>query len=456
MKRIFATVLCATLLLSPVMMTAHAVEDTDTIGYIEEMDTAETGVSDESNFEDYSAVLEPEDVEDEYTQVNTATDSGSFDTRTGVLANTGDRETNTFVIDHSITPDIVISARASGNNPAKLIVLISDDAGGKYTGKQVSGIPNSPTDGINTPKGFWNISNQTGATVTYKVTVEAKSDNAEYIISCGPVDKLSATLGGRDNAVPVAKNISSNSFVGYIRSYSALLNGNGDWFRYTAEEGDTYIALRSDSCSSLAFKIYDSETGLQIDATNATDIYTKRYSTGYCIYTAQRGYELEAGHEYFINMYSTKPYAPSDLTETYDVAIGLPCIDVVNLKYVSPRSYSLSARKPTTFRVNVDGFSDLSRPVDLTLAFSTSSLVTNGSISSVIVTSPNGKSFPLGALGEGYFNSLPMDFGNFLNSPDHVQLNGTWTITATSNSAISGLKFKISGGAFHISCNDPQ
>jgi len=254
-------------------------------------------------------------------------------------------------------------------------------------------------------------------------------------------------LSGADNAVPIAKNKPYDYGVTWVNGSKEHLNGEGEWFRYTAD-GDTYIFASAIRVSDLIITVYDADTGLDVGKTGAGDIEIDRVSSTLYIGNVQKLFKLQPGHDYLIQVKAAS-YVSANPGDTYNISVGLPSVSGGQVNYVSGSSYSIPANISKTFTFKISGQPNSTRLAQGGwMSFRPSSGTDKISITSCQIVAPNGKI--LNATYGEYDNNQPVNFENYLTSFSNIPINGTWKVTIRSSKAISGLKFKIAGNTHHI------
>jgi hypothetical protein len=356
------------------------------------------------------------------------------------LENTTSLDEYTIQIDHALYPDAMLFAFTyGGTGDATVSVYDENNTRVATIGLKAQGTSTSPNTW---PKGFSYIRSTSGEIKTYTMKVSTSTGNAGYAINLGTEETFAECFGGSDNITTVPKNVASPYSVGWISGNAALLE-EGEWFHYTAS-GYTYITASMANHNSLAFSVIDAETELPVYTTKPTDRVLKSYSSTLYYGYVQTGLNLTAGHEYYIKFYTTGSVTPSSLSQAYSIYIGLPCIESDTSTATSSTTYSIAANKETTFKINIDNLPKSTRiQPGGHIRFRTSSTVNNSYITSCTITAPNGKVYT--APNGNYTYNTAIDFENFLTNPNHVPLNGTWTIKIKASRALSDLKFSAGG-----------
>lgn len=296
------------------------------------------------------------------------------------------------------------------------------------------------------------LSNTEGVVKTYTLTVRALSDNAGYGIAVAPKDQLSSVLGGVENAASVLKNKSSaGTGSTSTMGYTALLNGDGDYYRYIADE-PTFITTISNYHNNLAFDVIDAQTNRIVYCTGPQDKYMEKIvSSTITLYSyfSQKRLVLKAGHEYYIHVYTTYDIPITDVKEQYRVSIGLPQLSNETLGVQSSDTFSIPANVEKTFTVKVSGRPSSERLLNGKVSFTPPKTVQALDLTSVQIIAPNGRVFvaPRGVASVNDNPQLSYDVANFVDDPNLVPVNGTWTIKVKASKAISGLKLKLSGNS---------
>ena len=190
------------------------------------------------------------------------------------------------------------------------------------------------------------------------------TDDAGYTIAVGPKDAMAEYLGGFENAATVGRNIqTANERSQWISSYSVLLNGDGDWYRYTPQTDDaTYVGNTIYGEHSTAFAVYDAETLEPVYESNSKE---DRYLLVDSVRTRtvmQNRIKLEAGKTYLIQNNTPTIITPvSEYDVEYRAYIGLPCVSSEEYTYRAPQYYTAQANKKTTFYINVTNEPDTYR-----------------------------------------------------------------------------------------------
>ncbi|MCI8399300.1 MAG: hypothetical protein HFF90_07870 [Oscillibacter sp.] len=368
-----------------------------------------------------------------------------------VIAAEGSSKTYQFTVDHSLYPNIYLYAYTSGSTPGNSSVYVRDENNKAYASVHLTTIARSAGTPVK-PKGYSSFSNSTGETKTYIVRVNAASDNAGYTFIVTPEDNLAKYLGGREHAATVGSTIQQRGITNYITGYEILMNGEGDWYRYTPTSNvGTYIANRVEGIRPTAFEVYDTETGERIYQSDNEDQYT--YTNLSVVATImQERLELVVGREYLIHYYAPASISVSDPSTTYRIYVGLPSVRSETIKYTTPTSYTISANRKTTLRINVTGQSDLLRlGTNGSLSVNAGSNLNNAYITSCKITAPNGKTF-IATNGRVPDLGIEPDLVDFLENTNNIPLNGLWTIEIQAEKTLN-VKFTISGSAVALNRN---
>lgn len=359
---------------------------------------------------------------------------------TCILPTTTDYGVYEVEIDHSILPEVVLYAFCyCATGDADVVVTNSN-------GSQVAktSLVNRSVDTMARYWPKWLTYIKGAGVKTYTITITTTTGNAICAVNLGTRETLAECFGGIENFTTVGKNVPSEKvaaveMMSSFPAQSALLN-TGEWFHYTAD-GDTFITATLEDHENLGFFVVDAETGNKIFETTDEDCgRTDVQATSYLGYVTA-GLSLEAGKDYFICFYSTTP-VKEEWDRYYLVYIGVPFIYSEKIDYVSPTSYSVPAATTKTFKIRVDNKFPSSAVAEgkTTVAFNTPKSVNNVSITSLIITAPNGKSYVAAPLGR--CDDFHCDITNYFgNTP----INGTWTVQIRTSEPLSGLQFKIWG-----------
>ncbi len=359
---------------------------------------------------------------------------------TGVLPTTEDIDTHEIEIDHSILPQVTLYAFCYGaTGDVTVKVKNSDNAIVAQTT-----LTNHAIDGQigYRPKNYVSFSNGTGAVKTYTIVVSTNTGNAAYAINIGNKETFVESFGGA-NITTISKTIPTANQASTLTMSSCLgttsLLETGEMFHYRAD-GGTYITATLMKHNTLAFMVFDLETGELVYQTGPEDS-GKLFDSG----TSYMGYvtrylNLEKGKDYAILFYATGAIA-SNASNYYQIYIGVPYFYWEPADYTSSRSYSVPANTQKKFTFNVSGFPQSARAEKTIISFNTSSSFNNSSITSCIFTAPNGSQYIASVYGKysGNFSFDPLDYYGASNTP----LNGQWTVTIKTSEPLSGLQFKI-------------
>lgn len=432
LKRLFATLFSISILLSVMVYPASANEE-----FLE---------SEFSDCGEESLEINPKDILSENTEYSEAfiltrvSDNMSGTKLSDVLEHEGDTEAYEIEIDHSVYPEVALYAYTSGD---ALGVTLFDIDGGRYL--QINATRSGTGFNNFSPKGYVEFRNTSGEVIKYTITAKALTDNAGYTIAVGPKDALAEYLGGPENAATVGRNIqTANDMSQWINGYTVLLNGPGDWYRYTPQTDDgTYVGNTIYGEYSTAFAVYDAETLDPIYTSNAKE---DRYLLIDSVRTRtvmQNRIKLEPGKTYLIQNYTPTVITPTNEYDiVYRVYIGLPCVSLEKYSYEYPQAYTVRANRKATFYINVTNQPDVCRfNWNTTVYFNTNSLVTNASITSCTITAPNGMAFnaPNGRVQVGKH----ADLVDFLNNRNNIPINGRWKIEIEASETINNLTFAI-------------
>ena len=359
----------------------------------------------------------------------------------GYLEHEGDTEEYQVEVDHSVYPEITVYAYTSGKYPGNVNIKVGGGGSIYLTAS------NENTSTISLPKGYTNISNSSGEKKTYTITAEAYTDRVGYTISVGTPDDFATHLGGPENAATVTRNLQGITDSSQnIYASSTLLNGNGDWYRYTPTEDATYVASFISGEHTTEFQILDAETYEPLYHSNiAEDRYLKIAEP--FIYTVmQNRFELEQGKEYLVGFYAPTGITLTEDCERYRVYIGLPRVSgMASYVYTYPQSYTVSANRKTTFNIDVTGLPETYRlKKTASIQFSSGSYTTDAYIDSCKITAPNGMRFdvPKGRLPN---IDSPVDLLDFLNNKQNIPLNGRWVVEIQTRKTLTNMHLSFMG-----------
>ena len=366
------------------------------------------------------------------------------------LEKTGDTATYQIVVDHSVNPEFTVYAYTSGSGLGNCYIIIYEN-GARVGRIDLSAYYPQSAGVALTPKGFADISDSSGEIKTYTIEVKATTDNAGYTISVGTKADMAEHLGGPDNAATIGRNAQEVAVSQYAAGYLTLMNGEGDWYRYTPQNNDaTYISNYVFGKYATAFEVYIADTKELIYQSNNDDVYD--YSDAYNERTiVQNRFQLIPGVEYLIRNYTPTSIGVSDASTLYRVLVGLPSVHSELKSYKYPTSYTISPNKKTVLRINISGQSDLlrlNRGARLTL--NAGSSLANASITECTFIAPNGKSFS--ATNGTVSVDSPIDLTDFLENRNNIPLNGLWTIEVKTNKTLN-VHFVISGSFIRLNRN---
>lgn len=358
------------------------------------------------------------------------------------LPNAGDSKTIDMQIDHSLYPTAMLFAYIYGGKLGDVDI--------KVNGTSIKLNPFATGGSSVAP--VKSVAKITGSGVkNYTITVSTTQGNASCALNLGTEATFAESFGGVSNVVSVAKNQPYNNGVTWFNGRKLLLNGDGEWFQYTAD-GDTYIFASALRVDDLVISVQDADTRQIIDKTGAGDIEIDRVSSTLYTGCVQKLFKLQSGHDYLIQVTAASAVS-ADVADTYNISIGLPSIIGGKVDYTSSSSYSIPANISKTFTFQVSGQPKSSRlSTGGSVSFRPSSAADKVSITSCEIVAPNGKS--LSAQYGEYSHNQPVNFENYLTSFNNIPINGTWMVTIKSSKAISGLKFKINGNTYHIAGKD--
>lgn len=367
-------------------------------------------------------------------------DNTSGSKMSNVLEHKNDTEVYEIEIDHSVYPEIALYAYTSGD---ALGATLFNFGGGSYL--QINATNSSTSTAQFSPKGYVQIRDTSGGIEKYTITAKALTDDAGYTIAVGPKDAVDEYLGGPENAATVGRNIqTSDDMSQWINSYTVLLNGLGDWYRYTPQtDNGTYVGNNIYGEHSTAFAVYDAET---LDPIYTSNPKEDRYLLVDSVRTRtvmQNRIKLEPGKTYLIQNYTPTVITPANEYDiVYRAYIGLPCVSLEKYSYGYPQAYTVQANKKATFYINVTNQPDVYRfNWNTTVYFNTNSFVTNASITSCTITAPNGMAFnaPNGRVQVDQH----ADLVDFLNNRNNIPINGRWKIEIEASKTINNLTFAI-------------
>lgn len=359
----------------------------------------------------------------------------------GVLEYEDDTEVYQLVVDHSVHPEFTVYAHTSGKGLGS--TLFSIDRGGSTSYLQIYATQKNSSYNFS-PKGYVDISSTSGEVTTYTITAKAKTDNAGYTLSVGTKDEMAEHLGGRENAATVGRNLQKISDMSqHIVGYTALLNGEGDWYRYTPKTNDaTYVGNYIFGDHSTAFEIIDAQSGNRV---YHSDIQTDRYLfvDAYTTRTIlQNRFVLERGKEYLIHNYTPTGITPAEDYVEYRAYIGLPSVNSVEYSYRTSQSYTVPANKLTTFYIDVTGQPKTYRcDYNTEVRFCVSRYEDNAYITSCKITAPNGKEIDT-IFGRDEIEEHP-DLVDFLNNSHNIPINGRWKVEILTSKTMRDMHFSI-------------
>lgn len=361
----------------------------------------------------------------------------------GLLPTTEDSESYEVEIDHSILPQVTIYAFCYGAT-GDVTVTLNHANGSKI--KQMELINHSVTDKMGVrPKNYMSFSSLSEGVETYTIVVTTNTGNAGFAINIGTKETFVEHFGG-NNITTISKYIPTDEQKEVLMRTSCFgttsLLETGELFHYNAD-GYTYITATLGSHSALGFRVFDLERDTLIYQTNSEDCGKVYGSIGY----VTKGLDLERGKDYVIQFYSTAPIS-SNVTDYYQIYMGVPYYTSEDANYRSSKSYSISANRETTITIDVSGFPKSAMAEKTILAFNTTSSSKNAYITSCVFTAPNGKKYTSPVYGRynGKYEFDPVDYFSSSNTP----LNGRWTVTIKSIQPLTGVQFKMSGKYMRI------
>lgn len=372
----------------------------------------------------------------------------------GDLPEVGSVETHEITVNHALYPEILVHV-SSIDLLGSVNVEIKDANGNRVDSAYL--LPTN-TEGYQSAvytRDICYINDASGQTKTYTITATTRTGSARYKISIGTRETLAEDCCGRDNYTTIGKNtptaeLAETCCVLSNCGYIALLNGDGEWFRYTAD-GYTYITASISKNDSLAFEVYDAETLARVVRTTSDDMVIKYLSNTYYRSVVQTAVFLEPGRDYYIKVYSTRPITPDNLEASYSISVGYPSVSSEKVSYASEQSFSVTKNRVTNFTITVTGLPNSARANRQTkVSFNTTQSSKNASITSCRITAPNGK--VCYAQYNGAYNKFEVpDILNFLD--DGVPLNGVWRVQIKASQSLSGLKLRIGGLCYAIEGN---
>ncbi len=369
-----------------------------------------------------------------------------------VLVNEGDTETYEVTVDHSVYPEFSVYAYTSCGAPGYTSISIAGAGGGSIN---VRASDPSTYQNLIKPRDYKDISNSSGEVKTYTITAKAMTDDAGYTISVGAKNDLATHFGGPQNAISAGKTLQLvNSMSQFFSDYTELLNGEGDWFRYTPENAATYVGNYIFGEHQTAFRIYDAETLTPLfdsDISKDRYLYVDKFTTRTIL---QNCFMLERGKEYLICNYTPTGITPEGDYVLYRTYIGLPSVSSEEYSYRTTQSYTVSANKKTTFYIDVAGQPDTYRcDYNTEIRFCVSRYTQNVTITSCKITAPNGKVFDT-KYGRTQIKEYP-DLVNFLNNNQNIPINGRWKVEILTSKTMSDMHFSIGNYVLRLDRTTP-
>ena len=370
-------------------------------------------------------------------------DGATGNKMSGILEYKDDTETYQITVDHSICPEFAVYAYTSCGEVGYTHIKI------ELEGNRIGGLnirasnPSTSTTQIK-PRDYINISGASDNIQTYTITAIAMTDNAGYTISVGAKDDLVTHFGGPENAISAGKTVQlTNDMSQYFTDYTELLNGDGDWYRYTPESDDaTYVGNYIFGEHTTAFEIYDAQTLKPLYSSNIRDdryLFVDDFTTRTIL---QNRFVLERGKEYLICNYAPTGITPAEDYIEYRTYIGLPSVKSQEYSYNTSQSYTVPANKKTTFYIDVTGQPDTYRcKFNTEIRFCVSSFSQNAYITSCKITAPNGMVFDT-SYGRTNIKEHP-DLVDFLNNNHNIPINGRWKVEILTSKTMSDMHFGI-------------
>lgn len=356
------------------------------------------------------------------------------------LPNAGDEKTIEMQIDHSVYPEALLYAFTHGGL-GDCTITVSNGSSMLIKTEASTGSTSYA------PKGIIPISGSGGVT-NYTVTVSTKSGDASCALNLTTESTFAETCGGKENYTSIAKNVGTENGATHMAGRKLLLNGEGEWYRYTAD-GDTYIYASGTGINDFVITVYDADTNTRIGKTNEDDQERKYHSSTFWTHCCEKLFELESGHDYLIRIQSSSKVSTT-YDDKYSISVGLPMAIYKTIDVKTTQTYSIPANTAKTFMINVSGEPNSSRlGKGAIISFRPSSIVDNVAITSLRITAPNGKVLTGASYGD-YTHDRDINFDEYLTGPDNITVNGTWKVTITANKAISKIKFSIYGSRYYI------
>lgn len=363
------------------------------------------------------------------------------------LPNPGDKKTFRIQIDHTLYPDARICIFPYGGF-GDCTIGISE-----ATAADVRTIRTKPNSG-STAYDMKTVFEMQGAdgVKEHRVSVSTVEGNAVCAMVLATKETFADVYGDWRCAATVRKNQSTEFGVTFGSGWQRLLNGKGEWFRYTAD-GDTYIHASCSKMDDLRISVYDIDnTEEAIYWTDADDRETVQEGNGEWTGYVSKKVALEPGHDYYFQVQADSDKRDSPYKYLFSVGLPRTVYDMIEVR--SSKTFSIPANTTKTFSFEVSGYPKSSRLGGYgRICFQTGSVVNNLDITSLQITAPNGR--VLTAPSQGQYNlSTPIDYDNYLTSRNNIPLNGTWKVSIRSKTALSGLYFRIKAQVDHIPGKD--
>lgn len=365
------------------------------------------------------------------------------------LPNAGDSQSFDITLDHSQYPNAMLLAYAKGGKVGDVDIEVWKNGTTKVASTKLLLVPPDELSNTYFIRNWCKIENASNETVDYTIVAKTGTGNAACEIKFVTEDSFVEEFSGKENAATLPRNTPIPlTGARFAKGRLMPLNGEGEWFRYTAQDKYTYFTTYALNQSHLTLVVMDAETGKIVKQSNSTDRFDVDLSPTLYAGYVQTALDTTPGHDYLIRVYSDTVITGKSFDDFYNISVGVPYTAPERMSYKSPKGYNIPANKTTTLYINVDADASDRLAKGGNIRFVPENAQGRFDMTMVEFTAPNGRTLK-GEYGF-YIHQDDIDYENYLTSRENVKLQGLWVVTVKSSKALSDVHFYIVGAYSHI------
>ena len=339
------------------------------------------------------------------------------------LPNAGDSQSFDITLDHSQYPKAMLLAYAKGGKVGDVDIEVWKNGTTKVASTKLLLVPPDELSNTYFIRNWCKIENASNEAVDYTIVAKTETGNAACEIKFVTEDSFAEEFSGKENAATLPRNTPIPlTGARYAKGRQMLLNGDGEWFRYTAQDKYTYFTTYALNQSHLTLEIEDAETGKALIRSRPSDRFDVELSPTLYAGYVQTALDTTPGHDYLIRVYSDTVITEKGFDDFYNISAGVPYTSPERMSYKSTKGYSIPANKTTTFYINVDVAASDRLKKGGHIRFVPEINQGRYDITMIEFRSPNGRILN-GEYGF-YIHQEDVDYENYLTSRENIQLKG--------------------------------